>query len=102
MNDETLPGLTVPAGQAGHTQAAVQRAIAAAQLDDRDGGMAALAEACARAVDLGHGRRDPYAVASAARELRETLMRLKLDPVSREGNDAGGVEAWLKTLEATE
>lgn len=98
--DEALPGLTVPEGRAGFTQAAVARSIKAAQLDDRDEGAGALALACARAVDLAHGRQDPYAVASAARELRETLQRLKLDPVSREGADAGGVEAWLKELAA--
>lgn len=100
MSDDALPGLSVPAGRPGHTQEQVQKAIKAAALDDRDLGMAALAEACARAVDLAHGRRDPYAVAAAARELRETLMRLKLDPVAREGNDAGGVEKWLQELQA--
>lgn len=99
--DEPLAGLEVAQGKAGHTQLRVQSAIAAAQLDDRDAGMAALAEACARAVDLAHYRRDPYAVASAARELRETLIRLKLDPVSREGADAGNVEKWLAALSET-
>ena len=101
MSDDTLPGLTVPEGRAGYCQAQVAAAIEAAQLDDRDKGAGALAIACARAVDLAHGRRDPYAVAAAARELRETLTRLRMDPVSREGNDAGQVQSWLDQLGAT-
>lgn len=102
--DPALPGLeTGPTGgKAGYLQAQVTAAIEAAQLDDRDKGMGALAIACARAVDLAHGRRDPYAVASAARELRETLVRLRMDPASRLGADAGNVEKWLAGLGATE
>ena len=101
--DEALPGLDNPhAGTPpGWLQAKVTEAVAAAQLDDRDKGMAGLAIACARAVDLAQGRGDPYAVASAARELRETLVRLRMDPASRMGNDAGNVEAWLAGLGAT-
>lgn len=101
MSDDTLPGLSVPEGKAGPTQDAVAKAIEAAQLDDRDKGAGALALACARAVDLAHYRRDPYAVAAAARELRETLARLKLDPTAREGADAGKVEEWLAGLGAS-
>lgn len=99
--DDALPGLgEAGQGRAGYLQSAVAKAIEAAQLDDRDKGMGALAEACARAVDLAHYRRDPYAVAAAARELRETLTRLRMDPVSREGADAGQVEQWLQSLDA--
>lgn len=97
--DDALP-VDVPAQPVGRVQTAVEKAIVAAQLDDRDAGAGALAVACGRAVDLALGRRDPYAVASVARELRETLTRLKLDPVAREGNDAGNVEAWLAGLDA--
>lgn len=102
-HDDALPGLDNGqqlAGKAGPLQSAVQTAIDAAALDDRDKGMGALAVACARAVDLAHYRRDPYAVASAARELRETLVRLRMDPASRMGQDAGGVEKWLQELGA--
>lgn len=101
--DEALPGLDDPhAGTApGWLQATVTAAVKAAQLDDRDRGMGGLAIACARAVDLAQGRGDPYAVASAARELRETLVRLRMDPASRMGNDAGNVESWLAGLGAT-
>lgn len=63
----------------------VLKAVEAAHLDDRDAGMAALAVECGAAVDVAQRRLDPFAVAAAARELRETLIRLKLDPVSRDG-----------------
>lgn len=101
MSDEAIPGLAVDSGPVGIVQRAIRQAVDAAQLDDRDQGMAAAAEAAARAVDLAHGRRDPYAVAAAVRELRETLIRLRLDPVSRDGQDAGDVEKWLSGLDAT-
>lgn len=102
-SDEQLPGLgddSQLAGPTGHLVAVVREAITAAQLDDRDKGMGELAVSCARAVELAQGRRDPYAVAAAARELRETLTRLRMDPASRQGNDAGNVEAWLAGLQA--
>lgn len=99
--DEQLAGLTVPEQPAGSTLQRVRDALAEAQLDTRDGGAAALAEACARAVDLAHGRRDPYAVATCARELRETLTALRMTPAAREGADAGNVESWLAQLDAS-
>lgn len=95
---DDLPGLDVPAQPRGGVERAVRAAIAEAALDKRDAGAAELAASMARAVDLAHGRRDPYAVAAAGRELRECLMRLRMDPVSREGNDAGAVQAWLDDL----
>ena len=96
--DAQLPGLTVDPGPLGTVGQAVQRSVAAAALDDRDEGAGALAVSLARAVDAGHRRGDPYAVATAGRELREQLQRLRLDPVSRLGNDAGGVTAFLASL----
>lgn len=103
MSDQDeLPGLTVAQPRAGYLQAAVTAAVEAADLDDRDQGMGALAAALARAVDRSHMRNDPYAVATTGRELRETLVRLRMDPQSRHGQDAGQVEAWLKGLQATE
>lgn len=98
-DDATL--LDVPPQPAGTLEQHVRVAVAAACLDDRDKGMGELACSCARAVDLAHGRRDPYAVASAARELRETLVRLRMDPASRMGADAGNAEAWLAQLGAS-
>lgn len=99
---DTLPGMeAAPVGRAGYTQSAVKAAVEASSLDDRDTAMAALAEACGRAVDLGHARGDVYAVTAAARELRETLIRLRMDPVSRLGNDAAQVEGFLAALGPT-
>lgn len=99
-SDEPIAGLDVPTGTAGYAQTAVTRAIEAALLDDRDKGTGALAIACARAVDLAQARRDPYAIAGAARELRETLTALRMTPASRDGADAGGAAAWLESLQA--
>lgn len=102
--EDALPGLedAENVGSAGRprgaTERAVRDALKAASLDDRDKGAGELAAQCARAVDLSIGRRDPYAVAATARELRETLTRLKLDPVAREGADAGEVQSWLEQL----
>lgn len=98
--DETLPGVDVPKHPAGKLETAVRAAVESAQLDDRDKGTGELATSCARAVDLAHGRRDPYAVAAAARELRETLVALRMTPASRLGNDAGQIEQWLTGLGA--
>lgn len=75
---------------------ATKDAIEAAQLDPRDKAMGQLAVECAVAVDISNRRLDPYGTAAAARELRETLIRLKLDPVSREG--AGGSDEIGKLL----
>lgn len=69
-------------------EAAVKRSIEAARLDPRDEGMGQLAVESALAIDVAQRRRDPYAVAAVARELRETLTRLQLDPASRaDGTD---------------
>lgn len=65
-------------------EGAVQGAVeSAGHLADVDRGMAALAVELGRAIDTASRRLDPYGVAAAARELRETLVRLQLDPVSR-------------------
>lgn len=96
--DEQLDGLELPEAKARATEAAVRASVAAAQLEDRDRGAGELAIQQARAVDLGMTRRDPYAVAAAGRELSAQLQRLRLDPVSRLGNDAGDVATWLEAL----
>jgi hypothetical protein len=95
--DETLD-VEVPSHPVGDVERAVRASIKDAALDDRDGAAAELAASLARAVDLAHGRRDPYAVATVGRELRETLIRLRLDPTSRLGNDAGNVATWLERI----
>lgn len=83
----------------GPTERAVRKALKAAALDDRDHGAGELAAQLARAVDVASRvRRDPYAVAAAGRELSAVLTRLRLDPVSRLGNDASAVEEFLAGL----
>ena len=66
---------------------ATEKAIRAAGLEATDAAAAALAKTLARAVDDASeskdGRADPYGIAAAARELREVLGRLQLDPASR-------------------
>ena len=98
--DEQLAGLQVPEPPARATEQAVRASVTAARLDDRDAGAAQLAIQTARAVDLAIVRKDPYAVAQAGRELSAQLQRLRLDPVSRQGNDAGEVAGWLASLGA--
>lgn len=100
--DDQLPGLTVAEPRAGRVERAVRDSLAAAQLDARDAGAGELAASCARAVDLAHMRKDPYAVASTARELREQLVRLRMDPAARLGGDAGEVAGWLAGLNQPE
>lgn len=86
-------------GRLGPTELAVRASLAAGALEDRDAGAGELAAQLARAVDVAQRvRRDPYAVATAGRELREQLARLRLDPVSRDGNDAGELATWLQQL----
>jgi hypothetical protein len=81
----------------GSVEAAVRRSVEAAGLPASDEGAGALATACAKAVDVGNRRLDPYAVAAAARELREQLIRLRLDPASRDDGSGGDVE-WFRRL----
>lgn len=96
--DEQLAGLELPEQPHGSLEAAVRASVRAAALDDRDAGAGELAAMAARFVDLSGRRRDPYAGAATVRECREQLARLRLDPASRQGNDAGQLEAWLREL----
>lgn len=95
-----LPGLgpETGRGKARRVERAVVDATAAAQLTTTDAAVAALAVELGRAVDVASVRNDPYGVATAARELRETLIRLKLDPASREGA-ADDFAKWLDSLD---
>lgn len=86
----------------GRVEAAVSRSVAAARLAAVDEGAGALAIEAARAVDLASHRRDPYGVAAAARELREQLARVLLDPASRQGGPGADVEAFLAELAKAE
>lgn len=67
----------------GAVEAAVRRAVQAAELEAQDGGAAATAIGLARGLDLALGRRDPYAVAAMGKPLTEQLSRLHLDPEAR-------------------
>lgn len=88
-------------GKPRRVEAALRAAVEAADLDDVDAGGGALAVELARAVDVASGRQDPYGVAAAARELREQLTRLGMDPASRkDGTPNGGVN-WLDMLGPT-
>lgn len=90
-------------GSAGPVELAARVTIEAAALDRVDTAAAVLAIELGRAVDIGNRRRDPYAVAAAARELREQLIRLRLDPVSRgEGaDDDNAFDRWAASLGAS-
>lgn len=97
-----LPGLEDPKighGHAGRVQEAVQASIDAANLPPLDRGAGALAVELARAVDVGSRRNDPFAVAQAAGPLREQLVRLKLDPASRQ-DSADDFARWLDSLDS--
>lgn len=77
----------LPAGRMGRVERAVNTAITAARRDgaliDVDTAALTLARSQARGVDLAEGGRDVWALARIGGELRETLIRLRLDPVSR-------------------
>lgn len=80
----------LPAGRRGRVEAAVNAAVRRARADgllsDLDGGLITLARAQARAVDVAEAGRDVWAVSRAGGELRESLIRLRLDPTSRGAN----------------
>ena len=100
--DDALFGADVVRDQIiGATERSVRQSLKAAALDARDHGAGELAAQLARAVDVASSvRRDPYAVAAAARELATVLAALRLTPVARLGNDAGAVEQFLAGLGA--
>jgi hypothetical protein len=78
----------------GRVEAAVRRAVTAAQLEPVDEGAAEAAAMLARGMDLAATvRRDPYAVAAVGKPLMEQLARLGLDPESR-GPKAGPEDPW--------
>lgn len=105
-----LPGL-ITSGRdhlpVGPVEKAVAASVQAAGLDPSDFGAALVAVSLARAMDRAGGERKPaYAVAAVARELREQLARLKLDPASRDGGDEQDeamrelLKAWTEPTDA--
>jgi hypothetical protein len=91
----------VPVKGRGRVERAVDEAVRKARgertIDALDSGMVSLARACARAVDVAEAGRDVWALARAAGELRETLVRLRLDPTSR-GLSRDSIADWLADL----
>src|SRR5262245_39821627 len=84
-DDEGL--FRLPAAGRGRVEKAVNSAILAARkestLGPLDDGLITLARAQARAVDVAEAARDVWALARVSSELRESLIRLRLDPTSR-------------------
>lgn len=89
-----------PAGRGvGRVERATLESVRAAGLESTDAAAAALAVELARAVDVAATGRSPaYAVSTAARELRECLIRLRLDPTSRGASAADPVSEFLASL----
>lgn len=91
----------VPAGKIGRVERALNGALTAARraktITDVDAAAVALARAQARGVDVAEGARDVWALARVSSELRETLARLRLDPVSR-GAGGGKLDDFLSRL----
>lgn len=92
---------TLPAARKGRVEVALDRAIAAARagksLSALDAAIVTLARAQARGVDAAESSRDTWALAAIGRELRETLIRMRLDPASR-GVGADGLAEFLAAL----
>lgn len=80
----------------------VERAVAAsleaAGLEPVDQALAILAVELGTAADVAATRHDVYGVAAVARELRETLVRLGMDPVSRAGAGSEELRELLNQL----
>ena len=93
----------VPAGKRGRVETALNRSIAAARktksLDEVDAAALGLARAQARGVDVAEAARDVWALARIGGELRETLIRLRLDPVAR-GARSDSLTDFLASLSA--
>lgn len=86
----------------GRVELAVDRAVKAAQTDKAIGALDAglVAQARTLAASLDRAAADPaggWLVAQLARELRETLARLRLDPTSR-GAQRGELAGFLADL----
>jgi len=91
----------MPPGRKGRVERAVDAAIIAARSDgvlaEVDVAALTLARAQARGVDVAEAGQDVWALARIGAELRETLQRLRLDPVSR-GVQTDDVKDFLAAL----
>lgn len=92
----------VPPGRRGRVESAVNVAVRAARAEktigELDAGLITLARAQARAVDLAEATRDVWALARAGGELRESLIRLRLDPTSRGVGRDSSVADFLASI----
>jgi len=83
------------AAKAGAVELATRRALDVAQLAPALEGLAELAIAAAKAVDVASRKADPYAIAAAGRELRETFAKLGIGavavPTAGAGDDLAGL-----------
>jgi hypothetical protein len=81
---------------------AVRRARAEGELSHLDDGAVTLARALARAVDVAESKRDLWALATVARELRAVLERLRLDPAARGVGGKDGLAEFLAALQGSD
>jgi len=99
VRDDAL--FALPAGRRGRVESALNKAVRIAQmsgdLEGIDVALVTLARALARAIDTAEAARDVWATARVAGELRETLIRLRLDRASR-GVDRDAVAEFFASL----
>jgi hypothetical protein len=92
----------LPAGRRGRVESAVNAAVRAARAEstigELDAGLVTLARAQARAVDLAEAAREVWALARIGGELRESLIRLRLDPTSRGVGRDSSVADFLASI----
>lgn len=99
VGEQLALGIGDDAAARGRVERAVHSSILAAAKAGAvdaalDAGLLTLARALAASIDKAGAKPDPYGVATASRELREVMARLKLDPLSR----AGGAHSELAAL----
>jgi hypothetical protein len=99
---DEAPLFELPAGRRGRVETAVNASVRQARTDgtitDIDNGLVTLARALARAVDHAEATREVWALARVAGQLRETLIRLRLDPTTRAGVNRDSVTDFLRSL----
>lgn len=91
----------LPPRPKGRVEVALDKALTAARaaggLTDVDLAVLTLARAQARGVDCAEADRNTWALAAIGRELRETLIRMRMDPVSR-GSSKDELIEFLRSL----
>jgi hypothetical protein len=94
--------LDMPAWTKKRAELSVDKAVAAARaaglIDAKDEAAVTAARALARGVDMAETQRDLWALATLARELRQQLERLRLDPASRGTNTGDELAELLRSM----